>query len=95
MDRIEEEQSNNFFNLKDLINTLKANDSLYLNRQHDGTANEDTISDLLHDLGQAMYELGGLDKAHWHNLRGQLIEELNWEQWVEKIEELNDDKIHN
>ena len=69
---LEEKQSNNFFNLKDLINTLTANDSLYLNREHGGTANEDTVSDLLHDLGQALYDLGGLDKADWENLRNEM-----------------------
>ena len=73
----EEEQSNNFFNLQDLINTLKANNSLGLNRVHDGTSNEDTVSDLLHDVTHAVYYLGGLDKADWDNLRGQLIGELN------------------
>lgn len=75
MNEVNEEQSNNFFNLKDLINTLTANDSLYLNRQHDGTSNEDTVSDLIHDLAHDLYELGGLDKADWENLRGQLMEE--------------------
>ena len=69
-----EKQSNNFFNLQDLINTLTVNDSLYLNREHGGTANEDTVSDLLHDLGQALYELGGLDKDDWNNLSEQLEE---------------------
>tara|TARA_R100000655_G_scaffold92206_1_gene133232 strand:+ start:232 stop:462 length:231 start_codon:yes stop_codon:yes gene_type:complete len=69
-----EKQSNNFFNLQDLINTLTVNDSLYLNRVHGGTANEDTVSDLLHDLVQALYELGGLDKDDWNNLSEQLEE---------------------
>mgnify|MGYP003633310280 CR=1 FL=1 len=64
-----EEQSNNFFNLEDLINTLRVNKSLGLKRVHDGTANEDTVSDLLHDVGQALYNLNGLDKADWDNLR--------------------------
>lgn len=86
MDISEEEQSNNFFNLQDLINTLKANNSLGLNREHGGTANEDTVSDLLHDLGQALYELGGLDKADWNNLRGQLYV---IDEYIEE-EELND-----
>lgn len=86
MDISEEEQSNNFFNLKDLINTLTSNNSLGLNREHGGTANEDTVSDLLHDLGQALYELGGLDKADWNNLRGQLYV---IDEYIEE-EELND-----
>ena len=64
-----EDQSNNFFNLVDLINTLKDNDSLDLRRVHGGTYNEDTVSDLLHQVGQALYDLGGLDKADWDNLR--------------------------
>ena len=74
-----EKQSNNFFNLQDLINTLTVNDSLYLNRVHGGTANEDTVSDLLHDLVQALYELGGLDKNDCNNLSEQL-EQLNKER---------------
>lgn len=86
MDISEEEQANNFFNLKDLINTLTSNNSLGLNREHDGTSNEDTVSDLLHDLGQALYELGGLDKADWNNLRGQLYV---IDEYIEE-EELND-----
>ena len=69
-----EEQSNNFFNFIDLINTLRSNDSLCLNREHGGTANEDTVADLLHDLGHALYELGGLDKADWDNLRNEIEE---------------------
>ena len=71
-----EEQANNFFNLQDLINTLKANNVLCLNREHDGTSNEDTVSDLLHDVAYAVYYLGGLDKADWDNLRRQLSKEI-------------------
>ena len=67
-----EEQSNNFFNLQDLINTLRTNDSLRLNREHGGTANEDTVSDLLHDVTHSLYVLGGLNKDDWNNLSGQL-----------------------
>ena len=74
-----EKQSNNFFNLQDLINTLTVNDCLSLNREHGGTANEDTVSDLLHDLVQALYELGGLDEDDWNNLSEQL-EQLNKER---------------
>jgi len=67
-----EDQSNNFFNLEDLINTLRINKSLGFKRVHGGTENEDTVSDLLHDVGQALYDLGGLDKVDWDNLRKSL-----------------------
>lgn len=67
-----ENQSNNFFNLEDLINTLRANNALGLKRVHDGTDNDGTVSDLLDDVGYALYELGGLDKQDWDNLQNNL-----------------------
>ena len=63
-----ENQADNYFNCIDLIKTLSANNALGLKRVHDGTDNEDTVADLLHDVIYNLYIMGGLDKPDWEAL---------------------------